>query len=165
MGKAVTKPASSPRPGRPSLYSEDLALEILSRMAAGEMVAEICEDPGMPGTSTLHRWREANEWFRDAYMRAREEQAHAVAETGYLRARDAKDAALDRLAFDGARWLSSKIAPRDYGDKLDLNHSGELAVKAIPDDKLESRLAVLLGKAGIAGVVGGEGAAEVQASN
>jgi len=56
------------------------------------------------------------------------------------------------LAFH-YRWRASKTAPKEYGEKLDLNHSGE--IRSLRDDQLESRLVDLLGKTGTAGGVGG----------
>ncbi|RVJ07872.1 hypothetical protein CN193_04915 [Sinorhizobium meliloti] len=63
-----------------------------------------------------------------------------------------------RLRVDTRKWLMSKIAPKKYGDRLDLNHSGSIG--ALSDDALDARLAKLLGKAGVAPAAGGEGEAE-----
>lgn len=41
------------------------------------------------------------------------------------------------------RWRASKYAPKDYGDKLDLNHSGKID---LTDDQVTARLTLLLGK-------------------
>jgi hypothetical protein len=65
-----------------------------------------------------------------------------------------------RLRVDTRKWLLSKMLPKIYGDKLDLNHSGDLSLRGVSDEKLESRLADLLGKTRIAGFIGGAGAAE-----
>ena len=58
--------------GRPSDYSELVAGEICERMVRGEGLLKICSDPGMPARQTVYRWLEANEGFRDRYVRARE---------------------------------------------------------------------------------------------
>ena len=34
-----------------------------------------------------------------------------------------------RLRIDTRKWAASKLAPKKYGDKLDLNHAGGLSVK------------------------------------
>ena len=34
-----------------------------------------------------------------------------------------------RLRIDTRKWAASKLAPKKYGDKLDLNHAGGLNVK------------------------------------
>lgn len=49
--------------------------------------------------------------------RAREAQAHAIAEMALEEAVNAKDAGLARLAFDARRWFAGKMMPRTYGDR------------------------------------------------
>lgn len=39
--------------GRPTIYSEELALAICTRIAGGETLRSICEDAGMPDKSTI----------------------------------------------------------------------------------------------------------------
>jgi hypothetical protein len=53
------------------------------------------------------------------------------------------------------------MAPADYGDKIDVG--GKVDIKVIPDDKLESRLLELIGKAGIAAYPGGAGETQLSA--
>ena len=38
--------------GRPSVYSEEVAVELFSRMAGGESVRSICRDEHMPAISS-----------------------------------------------------------------------------------------------------------------
>lgn len=115
--------------GRPSTYTPELAAMILERMSEGEFVQEICAEEGMPHVGTLWRWREARPEFREAYARARLAQADAIAERGFLRAWNAKDAQIDRLAFDAAKWISAKLDPRNYGDKQVIAGDADAPVK------------------------------------
>ena len=39
-----------------------------------------------------------------------------------------------RLRIDARKWMMARILPKKYGDKLDLNHSGEVAVKRVVTD-------------------------------
>jgi transposase-like protein len=136
--RAVNKPSASAAPqspeqpvalaaqkciGRPTLYSPELAEAILARITEGELVVDVCRDEGMPSWMTLFRWRKTHAEFGEAYAAAREQQAHAIAEGGYVRARDSKDPVAERQAFDAARWLSAKIAPRECGQRVGLEHS------------------------------------------
>lgn len=78
--------------GRPSKYSEELALEICSRIAEGESLLKICRDDHMPRRETVHVWvlegekhtmsdgfdqkgEEIRVSFSNKYARARELQA------------------------------------------------------------------------------------------
>lgn len=42
--------------GRPSLYSEDMARTICTRIVMGESVRRICRDPIMPNMDTVMGW-------------------------------------------------------------------------------------------------------------
>jgi hypothetical protein len=48
------------------------------------------------------------------------------------------------------------MLPKIYGDKLALEHSGEVATKDMPGEQLESRIADLIRKSGAFGAPGGE---------
>lgn len=69
----VILPPPPPR-GRPSLYTEELAAEICSRIAVGETLTAICEDEDMPDRVTVWRWLGRPD-FSQLYARAREAQA------------------------------------------------------------------------------------------
>jgi hypothetical protein len=45
-----------PKRGRPSEWSEPLGKALCARIAAGEPLLRICEDPAMPGRRTVQRW-------------------------------------------------------------------------------------------------------------
>ena len=113
--------------GRPSPYSDDLAEAICAALGEGKALREICAHDGMPSVSTVFRWLEAREDFRERYARARDVQAQVVAEGGLLEAMKA-GAALDpqaaRVRFDAARWLAGKLAPKVYGEKTTTELTG-----------------------------------------
>lgn len=117
--KAISRPS---RPtGRPSAYCTEVVDKILQRMAAGETLTSICRDRGMPAHSTVRLWAaEDRNGFSARYARAREAQAHALAEAALDEAMAATgDAQLARLRFDAARWFASKMLPRVYGQKVE----------------------------------------------
>jgi hypothetical protein len=64
-------------PGRPTRYTPAVAAEICSRLAQGETLARICEDPHLPAEATVRDWVVENRHpsFTAAYRRAREHQA------------------------------------------------------------------------------------------
>ncbi len=104
--------------GRPSRYQPDIATRILQRMAGGETLTAICRTAGMPCHSTVRLWAiEDRDGFSARYARAREAQAHAIAEGALDGAQRATDAALGRLEFDAKRWFAGKMLPRVYGEK------------------------------------------------
>lgn len=162
---------------RHRLYTPEIAETILERLSDGEGLIAICRDDGMPSDGAVRYWVESDhDGFATRYAQARargvERLADEILELSDDATRDVKTTADGRetvdyevvarskLRVDSRKWLLSKLLPKTYGDKLDLNHSGEMSLKAVPDDKLESRLTDLLGKAGVVGGSGGKGAAQ-----
>jgi len=140
-------------PGRPTLYSPELAELILDRMWGGDTLTSICEPDDMPAAQTVRKWARLDpHGFGAAFARAREEQAHAL----FDRARDiADDGSRDykeeedpktgrarvvvdydhiqrsRLRVETYMKAAARLLPREYGDKLDLT------VREDPLDKLD----------------------------
>ncbi len=66
------------RTGRPTIYSPELASELCMRLAIGGSLRSVCEDPKMPGITTVMRWllephsdTDPRAAFRAQYARAR----------------------------------------------------------------------------------------------
>lgn len=117
--------------GRPTDYSEEVAAHICSEIASGRSLRSVCEDEGMPDKSTVFRWLSKHETFRDQYARAQEDRTAAMAED-ILEIADQYDNAQDKvdvehiqrakLRIDARKWLMSKMAPKRYGDKQEIDH-------------------------------------------
>lgn len=134
--------------GRPTLYTAEIDDEVCRRLSSGESLRAICESKDMPHESTVRSWvvRDQPEGFAKRYLLARDigldckaDEFLAVASTP-LRAEivtigpkgkevkivDAVDRS--RLHADSLKWYLSKLAPKRYGDKLALEHSGSLTI-------------------------------------
>ena len=103
-------------------YTRQIADTICTRMSEGESLRAICRDPGMPSEGTVRGWAVRDvEGFAERYRAARQmlleywsDEIVAIADDGELDPRD-------RQIRTGVRqWLMSKLAPRRYGDKLQL---------------------------------------------
>jgi hypothetical protein len=111
----------------------EISLQILDSMAGGQSMRQSCLKAGI-GASTWLDWCAADRDLDERYARARlslldamvdqiitlADSPVAVLDTG------ATDPALVRqrqLQIDARRWILSKLAPRIYGDKLDVNVS------------------------------------------
>ena len=116
--------------GRPSKYSNKIADEILDRLTNGESLVKICKLKSMPNPSTVYRWIEQKESFRNKYARAREEQADTLADEIIKLSDDAtaKNYNAKRLQVDARKWVASKLKPKKYGDRLDMNHEGKYEI-------------------------------------
>lgn len=132
--------------GRPSIYSEELANKICTRLASGESLRRICLDEGMPEARTVHYWLVdgKHESFFQQYARARAIQAEQMfdeildiaddGENDYMtitkgnetyNVEDREVTNRSRLRVDSRKWYLSKVLPKKYGDKLDLTTDGE----------------------------------------
>ena len=108
------------RTGRPSLKTSELCAEICRRISEGETMQTILKEPGMPAWTTVHDWKQADEPFRQALARAREQQAEVWAEEmlsisdDELPTHEAIGRA--RLRMQSRQWLAGKYNPM-YADK------------------------------------------------
>lgn len=110
--------------GRPSSYTDGTAEVICERLAEGESLISICRDPAMPGIRTVFQWLESSPDFTHKYARAREIQGHVYFDMAGEVAVNAEDAGRGRLAYDARKWQASKLAPKVYGDKTEISHTG-----------------------------------------
>lgn len=143
--------------GRPTVYTPEIAAEICRRMAAGESVRKIGEDPDMPDESTIRGWAlDDREGFFPQYTRAIQIRAMRWAEETVEIADDGSNdtyidpetgeerinheiVARSRLRVDTRKWITSKVLPKIYGDKLDVNHGVQ------PDNPLASLIQRIAG--------------------
>jgi len=118
MSEEVTK--EKKKQGRPTIYTQAIADEICERLAHGETLRKMVLDEHMPASSAIYRWLDNNESFKEQYAQARVRQADYYAEMIIDESFGAHDASIGRLRMDALKWASSKIAPKKYGDKIEL---------------------------------------------
>lgn len=123
--------------GRPSEYTDDVAAEICDRIAKGESVQSICHTDApdrdwVPSERTVYRWLEENISFRQMYVRAREAQADREFDEAKQVATAATPETVQvaRLQVDTIKWRAAKLAPKKYGDKIEVEHSGAIDLRA-----------------------------------
>ena len=111
--------------GRPTDYTKDMADKICEKISGGLSLRAICAEPGIPARGTVYRWLIENADFQDQYARAREKQADYFAEEiiEIADSAEAESAAVSKakLQIDARKWAASKIAPKKYGDKTELD--------------------------------------------
>lgn len=134
---------------RPSDYSQEIADLICERIGDGESLRKICSEDDMPNKATVFRWLAAHPEFSDQYARAREAQADtlfdevlAIADTPMMgeKTKIGSDGKTEtttgdmiehrRLQVDARKWMAGKLRPKKYGDKLDVEHSGQVVTIA-----------------------------------
>lgn len=137
---------------RPTKYTNELADKICDAIASSNRgLSHICEEDGMPGRSTIHRWLTENESFRDKYTRAREDQADFLADellkiadeelkttTEYSGGEGSGVTTQDnvqrsRLMIETRKWMAMKLKPKKYGDKLDVEVQNRIITVEVPE--------------------------------
>lgn len=147
--------------GRPSVYSDELAAEVCSRIASGESLRKICKDDHMPTISSIMLWLcdGKHKHFSEQYAEARRVQAEVLADELMEIADDGRNDFMEqsddgggvayklngehiqrsRLRVDTRKWYLSKVLPR-FADKQQIEHSGKIDYSNISDEELTRRL-------------------------
>ena len=162
--KAETKAPPKP-PGRPSIYTAELAAQICEHIAQGKSLRTIAEMEGMPHQATIMAWLDGSHPdFSEQYARAREAQADKLAEETLLIADESsQDTYVDadgnvktnteaiqrsKLRVDTRKWLASKMAPKKYGDKVAIGGADDLGpVQTVTKEMTDAERAVRLSRA------------------
>ena len=151
QGLQSLTPTASPGTGRPSEYTAAIGEYICARLADGETLTQICRTRGLPTRQTVHRWRMRNPAFDDQYMRARCIGMEAMSDDMLAIADDdTLDTLPDgspnhasvgraRLQVDTRKFLLAKLAPRVYGDRVEVEHTGTLSHVVEVDDRERMR--------------------------
>ena len=150
------------------VLSDDLRMTICLRTAEGESMRAICRDPAMPSRSKVQKELVENSAFADQYARAREllyavwaDEILEIADDGttdYItkvgrngheyEAVDQEHIQRSRLRVDARKWLLSKLMPKQFGDKVQHDYDGEVAVKhditALPNKEKMRRFALFM---------------------
>lgn len=129
MGKSII--------GRPEKYTPALGSKVCTMIADGVPLVAICAMPGMPGQTTVYKWKREIDDFAQNYARARTERADArmekidelnwMVENGLMRADAAK------AIIDSIKWQMGKEQPKKYGDfgkvAVTDEHGGKIIVE------------------------------------
>jgi hypothetical protein len=124
----ATKKTPTPKPVRDK---EAICKEVLQGMRDGLSAFKACQKAGVP-QSTFNRWVDGDSKLAEDYAHAREDLIERIAseimelsdsevpETGDGK-RDWQAIQQRKLQVDSRKWLLSKLAPKKYGDKLELS--------------------------------------------
>ena len=120
--------------GRPPIpFDEDIADQILEAIANGiGLVTFLKSVPGMPSYPTVMRWIRGNPEFAASYAQAREDMADndadKIADVAAAVLEGSVDPNAARVAIDAFKWSAGKRRPKRYGEKLEVENTGTVAV-------------------------------------
>ena len=111
----------------PKQFDEGIREDICKEIIAGKSLVKVCEMKSMPSLETVYQWLASDPVFSDNYARAKELREDAVFEECLSIADDAPadEVAKARLKIDTRKWMLGKMAPKKYGDKQTLEHTGK----------------------------------------
>jgi hypothetical protein len=131
--------ARNPR-GRPTTHTPETAEKICRMLAEGQSLRAICRSDEFPSEAAVRLWvLDDREGFAAQYARARELQAHAMADEILDIADDGSNDWMkregkselngehvqrSRARIDARKWLLSKMLPKVYGEKISQEVSG-----------------------------------------
>jgi hypothetical protein len=121
--------------------TENQRATILELLAAGASLRQACREADVEHPTDVLRLRDRDDAFALQYARAREDGYLERADSLLSVARDPSIPAADkRIITDTMKWELSKMLPKVYGDKLDLNHSGSIRTGAagMTDEELQA---------------------------
>jgi hypothetical protein len=150
--------------GAPTIFSKEIADRICEELStSSKSLRTICKQEGMPSIRTVMNWlsegskssitNDLSE-FVQQYARAREAQADFLAEEIIEIADDGSNDLMtiqkgdnsyevenkevtnrSKLRVDARKWIASKLKPKKYGDKVDLNTDGRIEVIVKYEDR------------------------------
>jgi len=113
---------------------------ICSRIEMGEALRNVLKGENMPSPATFYLWLDSDEIKLKQYARATELRAEAIFEDMLDIADETSNDTIfsetgekpnsewinrSRLRVDTRKWIVSKLNPKKYGDKLDLDHTSK----------------------------------------
>lgn len=135
---------------RPSEFTQEVADKICEGLMDGRSLRNVCLEDDMPSKTTVFRWLQVNEKFSDQYARARAVQAEIYADEINDIADDGSNDYMtitvnghekevvnqeniqrSRLRVDSRKWIASKLLPKVYGDKQQVEHTGKLTLEQL----------------------------------
>lgn len=117
-----------------SIYTEQLANQIIDGLSQGKTLISTCKELGI-GYSTVNAWIVDNKEFGKRYSRARESQMDFIAEDIiHIAENEELSPETRRLMIDSRKWYAGKLNGKKYGDKQQIDHSGTVTLSALVED-------------------------------
>lgn len=125
---------------------EDVFIAICERIEGGESLRAVLRSEGMPSSQTFYKWVESNDEKSKRYAHACALRADVIFDEMFdiaddgtndfttksvgdgddIKALNAEHIQRSRLRIDTRKWALSKMNPKKYGDKVGIEHSGEI---------------------------------------
>lgn len=110
------------------VWTDELANRICEELVGGRSIRQIAAQPWAPSEPTIYRRMASDTDFAEKINRAREAQQDYEADVCVEMADRAtpEDWQVVKLQIWARQWRASKLAPKKYGDKIGVEHSGSI---------------------------------------
>lgn len=118
-----------------AVMTQALFQEIIEALHTGQTLSKWLLDrenkPEIPSRATIINYINSDSTNKDRYARAREDCADALAEQVLTESDNTmNDPARASNRMKARQWLASKIKPKVYGDKIDIDVKGSIDIGA-----------------------------------
>lgn len=136
--------------GTPSSYTDDVADEIIERIANGTPLSVICREPGKPHRSVWYDWMASRPELEERFALARRDGYDVIAEDCLRIADDTSEHPASRKVRIWARLqLLAKWDPKRFGESLKLSGDPEAPLLgSLTDAQLDERIAAVMARVG-----------------
>jgi len=113
-------------------HTEETFTAILERIALGEPAGKICAEPGMPSNETFWAKLNSDDAYSKRYARAKTSAMELMADEIIKIADESTDCESNagvsaaKLRVDTRRWIMAKLAPKRFGEKLEIDQTTTL---------------------------------------
>lgn len=130
--RAEARAGQPVKKGRPSKRTPEMEEAIINGLMDGYSLVQICAPDNMPNRRTILRWMEDDEAFASKCARAREIQADLMDDKiiQVIEEVNTENAPAMRVKLAALQWRASKLAPKKYGDKQEVEHTGQVIMIA-----------------------------------
>lgn len=116
---------------RPVIFSQKLFDDMMEDLMLGRPLHDICTGSQRPALRSFYRWLQKNPALLPRYRQARELSADSLESTILSHIATMPEKAdnatvnLFKLRFDMLRWVMARRAPKRYGERQTVEHTGQ----------------------------------------
>jgi hypothetical protein len=128
---------------------QETVLEMCRRIAEGESLKKIGQDPDMPSRGTFLRWCHEDAEIGQMYVIALRLRAAGHAEeleedmAELDKCTEAYEVAALKVKINTRQWIMSRLLPKQYGDHQIIEHTGEVK---LDEKQVDARLQHLVAR-------------------
>lgn len=130
-----------PLPRRDIPFTRETFDRVCEMLGEGQSLRRIARDNlDLPTPGTFLKWLQDHADLEEPYVAARDRQQHAYADEQVDIADDDPDPARARNRIEARRWHASKLMPKVYGDRTQMDLGGNVRVEMPSMDAIAAAL-------------------------